>query len=50
MKWIDYLSKLLDQDKRIYLELKYIVEFKLYEILGEEFLIDDGELEQGYFL
>lgn len=49
-KWIDHLSKLLDQDKRIHSEPKYTVEPKLYEILGEEFSIDDGELEQGYFL
>lgn len=49
-KWIDHLSKLLDQDKRINSEPKHIVEPKLYEILGEDFSIDDRELEEDYFL
>lgn len=49
-KWIDHLSKLLDQDKRINSEPKHIVKPKLYEILGEDFSIDDRELEEDYFL
>ena len=49
-KWIDHLSKLLDQDKRIHSEPKYTEEPKLYEILGEDFSIDDHELEHDYFL
>lgn len=49
-KWIEHLSKLLDQDKRIHSEPKYTVEPKLYEILGEDFSIDHRELEQDYFL
>lgn len=49
-KWIDHLSKLLDQDQRIHAEPKYTVEPKLYEILGEDFSIDDRELQEDYFL
>lgn len=45
-KWIDHLSKLLDQDQNIHSE----AEPQLYELLGEEFSINDRELEEDYFL
>lgn len=45
-KWIDHLSKLLDQDQKIHSE----PEPQLYELLGEEFSINDHELEEDYFL
>lgn len=49
-KWIDHLSKLLDQDQRIHTEPQYAVEPQLYELLGEDFSINDRELEEDYFL
>lgn len=49
-KWIDHLSKLLDQDQRIHSEPQYAVEPQLYELLGEDFSINDRELEEDYFL
>jgi len=52
-KWIDHLTKLLDQDQRIPMEPKEYrdsVEPQLHEILGEEFSINDRELEDDDFL
>ena len=49
-KWIDHLSKLLDQDQRIHAEPKSAVEPQLYDFLGEDFLINDHELEDDCFL
>ena len=52
-KWIDHLTKLLDQDQRIAIEpTNYhdIVEPQLYELLGEEFSINERELEDDDFL
>lgn len=48
-KWIDHLGKLLDQDQRIHSEPQYAVEPQLYELLGEDFSINDRELEENYF-
>ncbi|PFX33243.1 myoblast determination protein 1 homolog [Stylophora pistillata] len=49
-KWIDHLSKLLDQDQRIHAEPKSAVEPQLYDFLGEDFFINDHELEDDCFL
>lgn len=52
-KWIDHLTKLLDQDQRVPMEPKEYrdsVEPQLHEILGEEFSINDRELEDDDFL
>ena len=52
-KWIDHLTKLLDQDQRITTEpaeYRDTVEPQLYELLGEEFSINDRELEDDDFL
>lgn len=53
-KWIDHLTKLIDQDKKIRLskltECHISDEPQLYEILGEDFSIIDSELEDVCFL
>ena len=50
-KWIDHLTKLLDQDQKIHIQPReYREEPELYEILGEEFYINDRELEDDDFL
>ena len=49
-KWIDHLSKLLDQDQKIHSEPQYTAEPQLYELLGDEFSINDRELEEDCFL
>lgn len=52
-KWIEHLTKLLDQDQRTHVqtaEYRDSEEPQLYEILGEEFCINDRELEDDDFL
>ena len=52
-KWIEHLTKLLDQDQRTHVqtaEYRDSEEPQLYEILGEEFCINDREMEDHYFL
>ena len=49
-KWIDHLSKLLDQDQRINSEPKFAVQPQLYDFLGEDFSINVHELEDDCFL